>query len=100
MRDDIFHLGVLLFVLKPVRFRLCHHRVCDWVRVMLFETGSQTEHLPRLTTTESNDIGHFGAGVRQCAGLIKDTGIGLCDRFQEPSAFRGNVMPAAFPHSR
>ena len=65
---------------------------------MFLQAGGKAEHIVLGVAAEGNDIGNLRCGKGQSSGLVKDHGVRIGDRLQEPSAFDGNVVGTAFPH--
>ena len=95
---QIFHPGVALLVGEPPAVGLLHHGVGHGVGEVLFQAGSQAEHLRFFLPVERDDPRHPGASVGESAGLVKDDGVRLGNRLQEFASLDCDVLPSRLPH--
>ncbi len=96
----VLHLGMHLRMLDASLLGLMHHRVCDGMREMLLQAGSQLQCLRLVYAVEGLDPHHLRCRMGQRTGLIKDNGIGLGHGLQELAALYGNVGLAGFSDRR
>ena len=99
VRDDIAHARMAFLMGDMAVFRLGHDGLGHGVRVVLFKTRSEREHVVFFLAAERHDCRHARSGMGQRAGLIKDDGVRLRHRLHEAAAFDGDVMDAGFLHA-
>ena len=98
VRNDVLHLGMIFLVVQPALSGFFHDGVRHRVRIVLFQTGRQTEHFLLAVAAEGNDLRDGRRGVGERAGLVEDDGVRVRDRFEEASALDGDMMHAALAH--
>ena len=100
MGDHILNGRMLFFMLKILFKRIVYDRTGDRMRIMLLQAGRQPQHFVCVPSAERNDHLDSGGRFGQRSGLVENDCIRCRDRFEETTALDGDMMAAAFPHSR
>ena len=98
VRDQILHTRMALLMAQTAARRLRDDRFGHGVRIVLLQTGSQTQHVRFLIAAEGHNLCDFRLSARQRAGLVKDDRASLGHCLKEPSALDGQVMIAGLSH--
>ena len=72
MGHHIFYLAVHFLMSQAFFLSLSYYRVCNRMRKMLFQTGSQTQHAVSVFSSKGDYICHCRLSLRKGSGLIKD----------------------------
>ena len=98
--DNILDPRMLFLMFEFLLSCLGYNRICDRMRIMLFKTCCQSQHLLLILSSESNDFCHLRRCMSQGTGLVKNDRIRLGDRLHELPALYGNIASSGFAHSR
>ena len=70
------------------------------MRIVLLKACGDAQDTLGISAAEGHDLCDRRHGVGKRAGLVKDDGVGFCDSFKVLAALDGDVVSAAFTHSR
>ena len=100
MRDHVFDFRMTFFMQQAAVARFSDDRIGDRMRIVLLQTGSQTQHLCLVFAAERYHTGHFRLRIGHGTGLIKDNCVHIADDFHEPAALDRDALVTAFAHGR
>ena len=98
VRDQILHTRMALLMAQTAARCLRDDRFGHGVRIVLLQTGSQTQHIRLVIAAEGHNLCDFRLGARQRTGLVKDDRASLGHSLKEPPALDGQVMIAGLSH--
>ena len=98
MGHDIVDFGMHLLMDESFFFGCRNNRVRHGVWEMLFQAGSDPEHLIPIASLKGDNIGNDRLCLCECACLIKDDRVRLCNGFHEGTAFDGHLVAARLSH--
>ena len=78
---NIINLGMHLLMNQPAADGLLYHRIRHGMWEMLFQTGSDPQHLILVTALESHHISYRWLCLGQGPRLIKNNSVCICNGF-------------------
>ena len=100
MGDNVFHLGMHLFMHQPPPHGFRHNGVGHRMGEMLLQAGGDPQHLVRIPSFKGDDAGDHRLCLCKRTRFVKNNGIRFRHRFQIAASFYGDLERAGLAHGR